>query len=441
MAPVVRNRLRDGRPLVLSAIMFFPRGGSAHAARGLGERLADRGWSLRLVAGSCRSRSAFADARTFYARIDVVPVEFDRGAPMHPSFEDRADGGEPVFAALDDGAYERQVSVWARALAEAGAAEADLIHLHHLTPVNEAAFRVAPGVPIVGQLHGTELLMLERIEGGNPDRWAHADAWRSRMLHWAERCERILVAPGGRERAACLLELDVNRLRGVSNGFDATLFSPGEVDREAHWRSHLGEVPPGVAIAYVGRFTDVKRVPMLVRAFAEAQPRFSQPASLVLIGGYPDETEGEHPADAIRASGARHVYLAGWHPHDDLPDFLRASDAIVLPSSREQFGQALVEGMACGLPAVATRCFGPGTIVDDGRTGWLVGPDDPGALSAALVAVVNDDAERRRRGAAAHEAVRERYAWSAVADRVAETFSEAAGASPPKRVVASVTSG
>ena len=55
---------------------------------------------------------------------------------------------------------------WARALERAGAADADVLHLHHLTPLNEAAARVAPDVPVVGHLHGTELLMLEAIAGG-----------------------------------------------------------------------------------------------------------------------------------------------------------------------------------------------------------------------------------------------------------------------------------
>ena len=45
------------------------------------------------------------------------------------------------------------------------------------------------------------------------------------------------------------------------------------------------------------------------------------------------------------------MFLAGWHAHDELPELLRASDVVVLPSVREQFGQVLVEGMACGAAA------------------------------------------------------------------------------------------
>src|SRR5207244_6880580 len=135
---------------------------------------------------------------------------------------------------------------------------------------------------------------------------------------------------------------------------------------------------------------------------------FRKRAPLVLLGGFPGEWEGEHPVDAIEAAGARDVFLAGWHPHDDLPDFLAASDVVILPSVREQFGQVLVEGMACGLPAIAVNVFGPSEIVEDGQTGWLVPPDDEEALTEALVSAVNDAGERLRRGEEAYSAVRAR---------------------------------
>src|SRR3954463_16794546 len=133
---------------VLSALMFFPRGGSAHVARALAQELPAYGWDVTLVVGS---RGGPGDPPAFYAGADVHPVDFDAGdAPMHPSYEDRpgtTDGG--VFAAVDDAGFERHVAAWSRALAEAGAAEHDVLHLHHLTPLHEAAQRVAPGVPVI----------------------------------------------------------------------------------------------------------------------------------------------------------------------------------------------------------------------------------------------------------------------------------------------------
>ncbi|HEX7298249.1 MAG TPA: glycosyltransferase, partial [Solirubrobacteraceae bacterium] len=101
-----------------------------------------------------------------------------------------------------------------------------------------------------------------------------------------------------------------------------------------------------------------------------------------------------------------------------------ASDAVVLASVREQFGSVLVEGMACGLPAIAVDRLGPADIVRPGQTGWLVAPDDEAALAGALAQAIARPEERLRRGAAARRDVLERFAWPALADRLCALFSD-----------------
>jgi glycosyltransferase involved in cell wall biosynthesis len=177
-------------------------------------------------------------------------------------------------------------------------------------------------------------------------------------------------------------------------------------------------------LLYVGRYTEVKRIPLMIRAYARARERFGRRAPLVLLGGYPGEWEGEHPLEVIRETGAEDVFLAGWRGHEDLPDGLNAADATVLASVHEQFGQVLVEGMACGLPPIAVDAHGPATIVDDGETGWLVPPDDEDALCEAIVELVSGDEERRRRGEAAYLAARERYSWPALIEGLAKVYDE-----------------
>ena len=127
----------------------------------------------------------------------------------------------------------------------------------------------------------------------------------------------------------------------------------------------------------------------------------------------------------IERTGASNVFLAGWHDHEELPELLHAADALVLPSVREQFGQVLVEAMACGLPTIAVDAYGPADIVEHGETGWLVEPDDVDDLENALVAAVNRPEERRRRGAAARADVAERFAWPALAEQVADVYDAA----------------
>ena len=457
------------------ALMFFPRGGSSQVARYVARGLPKSGWDVTLVAGSLGKPGEQSHAETFFSGMEVQSLDYSEAAeaddplaadpPFQPSFEDRPDAPDRVFAAVDDAAYERLVEAWIRELSAAGAGKAEVLHLHHLTPMNEAAARAFPDVPVVGHLHGTELLMLARIEEGAPASWTHAGAWAERMGAWARGCSRLLVlSQDAVERVPDLLGVDPRRVAWAPNGFDPQLFErrplPAE-ERVALWRRWLVEEPrgwdesgipgsvayepedleafdgEGPVLVYVGRFTEVKRIPLLIRAYARARERFSLRAPLVLLGGYPGEWEGEHPLAVVRRTGAADVFLAGWRGHGDLPTGLNASDVVVLPSVHEQFGQVLVEGMACGLPAIAVNAHGPAAIVEDGATGWLVPPDDEAAMVEALVDAVNDGDERRRRGLEAHRESRERYAWPALAEGVAGCYAAAAAEGPPPRPLSS----
>jgi glycosyltransferase involved in cell wall biosynthesis len=449
---------------LLMGIYFYPRGGSSHVCRSIARELGRHGIEVRLLAGSRADLGEAALASAFYGDLGLQAVDFTPAiraadprhyvggpltAPIHGSYEDRTGAVDPVLASLDDEEFELQVEAWATAMVEAAAGGVEVLYLHHLTPLNEAAARALPGVPVVGHVHGTELLMLEQIEAGPPEGWDHAERWGERMRAWAAACARIVVNdPAGLTRAASLLHLDEERFTCIPNGFDEA-FSPGPIDRRAHWRRHLVERPrgwkpggapgsvayreedlaalDGVVLLAVGRFTEVKRLPLLIEAFARAQQRLAAPAALVLTGGHPGEWEGEHPLEAIERTGARDAFLAGWHGHGELPEFFRAGDLLVHASVREQFGQVLIEAMACGLPVIAVNRGGPATIVEDPETGWLVEPDDVESLAAAIVAAVNDADERRKRGNGGRRHVVAHYSWSHLGAELAELVRRAGG--------------
>jgi glycosyltransferase involved in cell wall biosynthesis len=438
-------------------VYFYPRGGSAHVSRSIARQLEENGLQVSLLTGSRSDLGEVGLAQGFYSGLDLHTVDFTpaigspdplryRGAagtaPIHGSYESRRGAVDPVLASLDDDAFELQVEAWALALSEAASAGVDVLYLHHFTPLNEAAARVLPEVPVVGHVHGTELLMLEQIEAGAPADWTHAEEWAERLRRWAAGCRRIVLNdPGGLARATSLLGLEESRFACLPNGFEP-VFSPGQVDRRAHWRRHLVEEPrgwrlggeagsvsygegdldalEGTVLLSVGRFTEVKRLPLLVEAFARAQEELPEQAALVLIGGHPGEWEGEHPYETVERTGARNVFLAGWHGHDELPPFLRAADLLVHASVREQFGLVLIEAMACGLPVIAVNRGGPASIVDDPETGWLVEPDDVEGLARAIVEAVGDGEECQARGRRAREEAVAHYSWSRLGKELAE---------------------
>jgi glycosyltransferase involved in cell wall biosynthesis len=452
-APAVRGR-------VVSALFFFPRGGAAQVTGSLARALPAAGWQPRLAAGSLGGWGEPTHAASFFAGIDVHPLDYTPAlelaeplaapVPFPPSYEDRPDAPDRIFAAVDDAAYGKLVAAWSGVLAHAGAGRADLLHLHHLTPANEAAARGFPSVPVLGQLHGTELAMLRVIAAGAPPGWRHARVWARRLRAWARRCALLVVPPGAEAEAALLLGLERAKLRGLPSGVELERFAPrplATAERLAFWRRWLVERPRGwdqsgrpgsityaeedlapfrtgdTVFIYVGRYTGVKRLTLLISAHARAVERLGKPAPLVLIGGHPGEWEGEHPLATARRIGNRQVFLAGWCPHEQLPQALNAADALVLPSVAEAFGLVLVEAMACGLPVIACRAHGPAEIVTDRSTGWLIPPDDEDALVDALLAAATNQEERRTRGRRAQTESR-RYDWAEIAPRFASLYEE-----------------
>jgi glycosyltransferase involved in cell wall biosynthesis len=448
------------RGRVCSALFFFPRGGSAQVARALAWSLPARGWRMTLATGSLGIPGASTHAATFYAGTEVATVDYSPAlrfadplaapVPFQPSYEDRQTGPDRVFAAVEDAAFERLVAAWTAALARAGAGRADVLHLHHMTPVHEAALRAFPSLPIVGQLHGTELAFLRALAAGQHPGWPHARVWEQRLHRWANVCTRLIVPPGAETEVAALLGLERSRLQGLASGVELERFRrqplAGEA-RHAFWRRWLVEDPQGwdergrpgsvsyrdeelaafataPVLLYLGRFTAVKRLPLLIGAHARADALLGRHCPLVLVGGQAGEWEVEHPLETMRRLGAERVFLAGWRPHDQLPQALNAADVLVLPSVAEAFGLALVEAMACGLPVIACDAHGPSEIVRDGESGWLVAPDDERALEQALVEAVTQPGERLRRGQQAATDARQRYGWAAIAAQTAALYDQ-----------------
>jgi D-inositol-3-phosphate glycosyltransferase len=128
-------------------------------------------------------------------------------------------------------------------------------------------------------------------------------------------------------------------------------------------------------------------------------------ALLVVIGG-PSGPHGLEELNSVhRLIAERHlgqaVHMLPPQRHEMLSTFYRAADACVVPSHSESFGLVALEAAACGVPVVAAAVGGLTTLVDDGRTGFLVEGRDPADYAKPLAAILGDPALARRLGRAA----------------------------------------
>lgn len=154
-------------------------------------------------------------------------------------------------------------------------------------------------------------------------------------------------------------------------------------------------------ICAVGRLTHQKGFDLLLQAFAAIAPRFPG-WSLKVHGEGPDRAALEARIVDLRLEGR--VALPGL---STVPrGWVAECDLFVLSSRYEGFPNVLGEAMAAGLPVIAADCdFGPADMVENGRSGVLVVPEDPAALGQALAEMIENPAARQRMGAAAAQAM------------------------------------
>ena len=116
-------------------------------------------------------------------------------------------------------------------------------------------------------------------------------------------------------------------------------------------------------------------------------------------------------------------------PHDRLATFYRAADVCVVPSRAESFGLVALEAAACGTPVVAAGVGGLRSIVDDGRTGFLVRGREPAEYAALIEVLLHDTALADEMGRAA--VVRSaRFTWSIAAARLRRLYGDYAARAP-----------
>jgi D-inositol-3-phosphate glycosyltransferase len=210
-------------------------------------------------------------------------------------------------------------------------------------------------------------------------------------------------------------------------GVDHAFFAPGD-RRQA--RRALALPAAGPLLLFVGRIQPLKGADVAVRVLAELEAaRPGLRATLVVVGG-PSGPRGEDTYNGLlelaRGLGvAEQVRLVPPQPHEVISTYYRAADVCLVPSRSESFGLVALESAACGTPVVASAVGGLTTLVEHGRTGFLVDGRDPSDFARYVNRILDDQSLAGELSARATQRALG-YSWREAAERLRALHDELA---------------
>lgn len=295
---------------------------------------------------------------------------------------------------------------------------ADVVHIQGISQKNVLVTAIAKllGVPVV--------LSLQTAGFDEPE----AVASHGALARWAFGAVDLYLGVSPRLVEACrAANLPSHKVRLVPNAVDLQRFRPAAPgERDALCRS-LGIATGRPIVLFVGFFSRDKQPHVLFDAWLRLQREPLTASTLLLVGAtrapyfeVDDRLAEEMRNGAQRAGVADRLIFV--EPTHRIHEYYRVADVFVLPSLREGLPIVLLEAMASGLAAVASRLPGStDAVIDDGRTGVLVAPGDVNGFADAIGRLLTD----HERAAALGEAARRRVAADFSAERVASQWVDA----------------
>lgn len=309
--------------------------------------------------------------------------------------------------------------------------EYDMVHANFfMSGLVAQMFKQATGTPFVITFHalGRVRRLAQMQADGFPDRRFEIE---TNLMRSADRiiaeCEQDLID------METLYGADRDRIDIVPCGFDSDEFSPAASEA----REHLGISPDEFIVLQLGRIVPRKGIDNVIRSIGILRRGHGISARLLVVGGStpkPDPVAtpelGRLMALAREEKVEDLVTFTGQRSRSQLRYYYSAANVFVTTPWYEPFGITPVEAMACSTPVIGAAVGGIKTTVIDGQTGYLVPPNDPGALAERLAWLHRHPEIAQRLGwAGMHRAYRH-FTWRKVALQVAEIYESVIEVSP-----------
>ncbi|MCX8529179.1 MAG: glycogen synthase [Rhodoluna sp.] len=313
-------------------------------------------------------------------------------------------------------------------------AGADLVHSH--TWYANFAGKVA------GDLHGIPHLItahsLEPLRPWKADQLGGGYAVSSWVERSAYESATKIIAVSHGMRADILRaypQIDPAKVTVVHNGIDLSAFQSAS---KPDLVRNLGINPDARSVVFVGRITQQKGLPYLLKAARE----LPADVQLVLCAGAPDTPEINQTVIDLVAELRRHrdnvIWVEKHLSREELIAVLSSATVFACPSIYEPLGIVNLEAMACGIPVVATATGGIPEVVEDGVTGLLVPieqlsdgsgkPLDEAKFVADLAQALNkalSEVDLAAFGIAARKRVEDHFSWDRIAQDTIAVYRDA----------------
>jgi glycosyltransferase involved in cell wall biosynthesis len=373
----------------------------------------------RMNLGGPAHQASFLSGRRFYPERYETLLVHGQLAPGEGSMADLAaqEGAETIYLP----SLRQPVSPFhdPRALAQLRAIvrrfRPDLVHTHTAKAGflgrSAALLGLRPRPVLVHTFHGH---VLEGYFGP-----AKTKVYRNLERMLARRTDRLIGV--SRQTVDDLVRLGVaprEKFRVIPLGLDLSGFADIAAADGAELRKQMNVPEDRMLLAFVGRIVPIKRVDLLLRAFARAH-RAGVDAHLAIVGD--GETRGGFEVLAEELGVSPAVTFLGYRR--DLIRIAAAADAAILSSDNEGTPVWLIEAAAAGRPAIATAVGGTAEVVTP-ESGIMVPPDDESALAEAIGELASDPERRRAMGARARTHVLSRYTVERLIDDIDALYRE-----------------
>ncbi|NWF75244.1 MAG: glycosyltransferase family 4 protein [Nitrospirae bacterium] len=228
--------------------------------------------------------------------------------------------------------------------------------------------------------------------------------WADTYVSLSNEIEQELIKAG----------FEKNKIVHIPNGVDTGIFYPVKgIEEKKHLRTKLS-LPDKKIILFVGRLDPQKRVDMLINIFKNVHD-VCKSAYLIIIGDGPEKEKVlSYLDDNISYIGTV----------NNVDEYLRASDMLVLPTLSEGMSNVILEAMATGLPVISTNVSSNPEIIEDGIDGILLEVEDKKGLQEKIIKLILNETFAQKIGQNARKKILQQFSIEHIAEKYREIFEK-----------------